>query len=251
MSKVQWKDQEDLMLAVTVLEEVRNGLTAQQAFEVAGKKLTENFGVNRTYHAVAFRWNSNLKYKYEEAYEKAKEERKNSTNPTSSNKKQISLPLNSKPKDEVEEFISSAKMNKVDDPAKETPIKEASISKNNAAVPTAKDVLESLEHLKTFVSGTSELHAQLAAAHFELSKLQEEKAQLEEENKKLEYKNQRLEKENETLQEDYEAVLKVINKARKYAVEEETDDKVGHPESHAKSQANAFKMERNGNLTRV
>lgn len=65
-----WTKDEDLILAETTLKYIREGKTQLDAFKEVGKTLS------RTPAACGFRWNSTLRKQYEEAIERAKEERK-------------------------------------------------------------------------------------------------------------------------------------------------------------------------------
>lgn len=61
-----WTDENDLLLAETVLRHVREGSTQLNAFEEVGDKL------NRTSAACGFRWNAVVRHQYEKALELAK-----------------------------------------------------------------------------------------------------------------------------------------------------------------------------------
>jgi prespore-specific regulator len=65
-----WTDDEDLMLAETVLRHIREGGTQLKAFEEVGKKLS------RTGAACGFRWNSFVRKQYQSGIELAKKQRK-------------------------------------------------------------------------------------------------------------------------------------------------------------------------------
>lgn len=54
-----WTEENDLLLAETVLRHVREGSTQLNAFEEVGDKL------NRTSAACGFRWNAVVRHKYE------------------------------------------------------------------------------------------------------------------------------------------------------------------------------------------
>ena len=60
-----WTDEDDLLLAETVLRHVREGSTQLNAFEEVGDQL------NRT-SACGFRWNAVVRYSYEQALQLAK-----------------------------------------------------------------------------------------------------------------------------------------------------------------------------------
>lgn len=65
-----WNEDEDLLLAETVLRHIREGSTQLAAFEEVGKKLS------RTSAACGFRWNSLVRKRYENAIGLAKKQRK-------------------------------------------------------------------------------------------------------------------------------------------------------------------------------
>jgi len=65
-----WSEEDDLLLAETVLRHVREGSTQLNAFEEVGDKL------NRTSAACGFRWNAVVRHNYEQALQLAKKQRK-------------------------------------------------------------------------------------------------------------------------------------------------------------------------------
>ncbi|WP_028782674.1 RsfA family transcriptional regulator [Thalassobacillus devorans] len=65
-----WKEEEDLLLAETVLRCIRQGRTQLEAFREVADKLS------RTPAACGFRWNANVRKHYQQAIETAKSERK-------------------------------------------------------------------------------------------------------------------------------------------------------------------------------
>lgn len=65
-----WTEENDLMLAETVLRHVREGSTQLNAFEEVGDKL------DRTSAACGFRWNAVVRHQYEKALQLAKKQRK-------------------------------------------------------------------------------------------------------------------------------------------------------------------------------
>src|SRR6478672_2195239 len=65
-----WSEENDLLLAETVLRHVREGSTQLNAFEEVGDKL------NRTSAACGFRWNAVVRHRYEKALQLAKKQRK-------------------------------------------------------------------------------------------------------------------------------------------------------------------------------
>ena len=65
-----WTEENDLILAETVLRHVREGSTQLNAFEEVGDRL------NRTSAACGFRWNAVVRHDYEQALQLAKKQRK-------------------------------------------------------------------------------------------------------------------------------------------------------------------------------
>ncbi|MFD1168454.1 RsfA family transcriptional regulator [Oceanobacillus caeni] len=66
-----WTNDEDIILAETVLRYIREGKTQLEAFKEVSSQLS------RTPAACGFRWNATIRKHYQEAIEQAKEERKN------------------------------------------------------------------------------------------------------------------------------------------------------------------------------
>jgi prespore-specific regulator len=71
-----WTERDDLILAETVLNHIRNGSTQLAAFEEVGERL------NRTAAACGFRWNAEVRKHYEKQIKEAKEDRKASKKPS-------------------------------------------------------------------------------------------------------------------------------------------------------------------------
>lgn len=61
-----WSKEEDQNLAKTIIQHIKNGSTQLKAFEEVGTSL------NRTAAACGFRWNNNIRKKYENEIEAAK-----------------------------------------------------------------------------------------------------------------------------------------------------------------------------------
>ncbi|SDQ63253.1 transcription factor, RsfA family [Virgibacillus subterraneus] len=65
-----WTQDEDIILAETVLRYIREGKTQLEAFKEVAKQLS------RTSAACGFRWNASIRKQYQDAIDFAKEERK-------------------------------------------------------------------------------------------------------------------------------------------------------------------------------
>ncbi|WP_226037925.1 RsfA family transcriptional regulator [Aquibacillus saliphilus] len=70
MRQDAWSQDEDLLLAETVLRYIREGKTQLEAFKEVGKRLS------RTPAACGFRWNASIRKQYQKAIQMAKKDRK-------------------------------------------------------------------------------------------------------------------------------------------------------------------------------
>ncbi|MDA2178465.1 RsfA family transcriptional regulator [Bacillus cereus] len=84
-----WTNDNDLLLASTVLQNIRNGGTQLAAFKEVAKLL------NRTPAACGFRWNSYVRKQYQEEIQQAKQNRKvgNNISPSQQKKETNSLSM--------------------------------------------------------------------------------------------------------------------------------------------------------------
>ncbi|PHE93464.1 RsfA family transcriptional regulator [Bacillus wiedmannii] len=84
-----WTSDNDLLLASTVLQNIRNGGTQLAAFKEAAKLL------NRTPAACGFRWNSYVRKQYQEEIQQAKQNREvgNNISPSQQKKETNSLSM--------------------------------------------------------------------------------------------------------------------------------------------------------------
>lgn len=65
-----WKDEEDLLLATTVLAHIKEGKTQLEAFQEVANQL------KRTPAACGFRWNATVRKEYQKEIQEAKQNRK-------------------------------------------------------------------------------------------------------------------------------------------------------------------------------
>ncbi|MCU5669075.1 RsfA family transcriptional regulator, partial [Bacillus cereus] len=84
-----WTNDNDLLLASTVLQNIRNGGTQLAAFKEVAKLL------NRTPAACGFRWNSYVRKQYQEEIQQAKQNREagNNISPSQQKKETNSLSM--------------------------------------------------------------------------------------------------------------------------------------------------------------
>lgn len=238
-----WTDENDLLLAETVLRHVREGSTQLNAFEEVGDKL------NRTSAACGFRWNAVVRHQYEKALELAKKQRKQRQRilgkEQSGKKKLLYSPpvvsvgdiepvLNVSPMEEEFEFSSEISMvSPVSPMSPVSPPLAAPIQTTNTGAISLDSIVAYLQNLNH-----SNFHVDILKSENE--RLKREIADLKRHNQELQGKIDHLEQDTETIQEDYETLMKIMNRARKLVLFEEEE----RPQT-------TFKMDRNGNLEKV
>lgn len=219
-----WTDEDDLLLAETVLRHVREGSTQLNAFEEVGDKL------NRTSAACGFRWNAVVRYSYEQALQVAKKYRKEKMRAAGGEQAKKRL-LYTPPTPTVvtdDDDILQEPVQSVQQPVQTAPSRE---NKANTSI-TMQDVIYFLQSI-----GTSDVKAN--ALEKENERLKQQIAQQMRENAELTQKVEKLEQQSHTVQEDYEMLMKIMNRARKLALDDEE-----RPQT-------SFRMDRNGNLEKI
>ncbi|MCY7782064.1 MULTISPECIES: prespore-specific transcription regulator RsfA [unclassified Bacillus (in: firmicutes)] len=249
-----WSEENDLLLAETVLRHVREGSTQLNAFEEVGDKL------NRTSAACGFRWNAVVRHQYEKALQLAKKQRKQRMralgNGQPAKKRLLYQPPAVDP--EIIQETAAEEPAKTDAPAVE---KEQQPLMSGEHMPfvdeSFKEELASLSHLLSpqtpaaapemtmndvirFLQNYEGNHEQSSALKMENERLKKENQELQSKTEQLEAEVQKLEKDQKTIQEDYETLVKIMNRARKLVLFEEDE--------HASP---SFKMDRNGNLEKM
>lgn len=212
-----WSEENDLLLAETVLRHVRDGSTQLNAFEEVGDQL------NRTSAACGFRWNAVVRHSYEKALQLAKKLRKQRHRALGQPvKKQL---LYSPPVPSIDDLVPSS---------------------SSMITEMSKELQQPVQSPLTIDHVISFLHS-LNGSSLNVHTLQEENEQLKKEtqelisaNEALEKKINKLEQTSVNVQEDYETLMKIMNRARKLVLFEEEE-----------RPATKFKMDRNGNLEKV
>lgn len=172
-----WTNEDDLLLAETVLRHIREGSTQLNAFEEVGDIL------NRTSAACGFRWNAEVRGKYVQAIELAKRQRK------------------------------EKKRQEANRPTK-VRTRELTVNhheKNNLVLESDLNLTTVIHYLQTLqydVSSNREEQSRIEALTEENNRLQTDKDTLKKELTKLQ---ERL----ETVEEDYKAFIQIMDRARK------------------------------------
>lgn len=224
-----WTDENDLLLAETVLRHVREGSTQLNAFEEVGDKL------NRTSAACGFRWNAVVRHRYEKALQLAKKQRKQRQRILGKEQGGKKKLLYSPPIPTIDEISYVAQ-------APETTYSEEFAEMDNTvstpSAPVAREM--SLEMVISYLQNLGSSNLQVDILRSENERLKREIAEMRKTNQELEKKIEQMEQNSVTIQEDYETLMKIMNRARKLALFEEED-----------RPATTFKMDRNGNLEKM
>ncbi|MDQ0200917.1 RsfA family transcriptional regulator [Neobacillus ginsengisoli] len=236
-----WTDENDLLLAETVLRHVREGSTQLNAFEEVGDKL------NRTSAACGFRWNAVVRHRYEKALQLSKKQRKQRQrilgkdqggkkkllyNPPATGTEEMEVvPM------QIEMPLETVEMSDMTtEAAVETYVKPIVQSYRSSTAGPGLSLDSVIDYLQNF----NHSNLQNEALKSENERLKREIAELRKQNEEMTAKIEGLEQNSETIQEDYETLMKIMNRARKLVLFEEEE-----------RPATKFKMDRNGNLEKV
>lgn len=247
-----WTEENDLLLAETVLRHVREGSTQLNAFEEVGDRL------DRTSAACGFRWNAVVRHDYEKALALAKKQRKQRQRMLGKDhagkKKLLYDPpvvpvfleeFSSPLEDEIldMDYDEEVTMVEVQEDNKPTTFTTA-ITSNQKVEKQVKSSYQSsitIDQVIGYLHSIKTSHMQSDVYRLENDRLKRELADVQRKNRELENKIKHLEQNSSIMQEDYETLMKIMNRARKLAVLDEEDDR----------STTKFKMDKNGNLEKV
>ncbi|WP_017755916.1 RsfA family transcriptional regulator [Calidifontibacillus oryziterrae] len=203
-----WSHEDDLLLAETVLRHIRTGSTQLNAFEEVGNKL------NRTSAACGFRWNAEVRQKYEQAMELAKKQRKErkrilALQSQQNNKEQMITNLSF----DYEKTVEAEAPAPFEQLPRQYAEQDSFINRQINNQTDQKDmdintIIAFLERMKV-----SSANSQIVRTENE--RLARENYQLVSEKEKLQKKLQRVAQENEMIQEDYQSLLHIMDRARR------------------------------------
>ncbi|MEN1969299.1 RsfA family transcriptional regulator [Lentibacillus sp. N15] len=216
-----WSHEDDLLLAETVLRHIREGSTQLNAFEEVGDKL------NRTSAACGFRWNAEVRTKYDHAIDLAKRQRKEKKRAMAQNTPKQQKPAIALPQlyEELETTITSA------EPVETTVPGE--VSANEPAM--------SLDMVIQYLNGLKKDYHASNQSKRSLEETQKENTMLQEQVQELERKLAQTEEQLATIQEDYQVFMQIMDRARKMTVFED----------QGTMKPPAFRMDKNGNLQQI
>ncbi|MFZ3588281.1 RsfA family transcriptional regulator [Bacillus sp. DJP31] len=231
-----WTHEDDLLLAETVLRYIREGGTQLQAFEEVGDQL------NRTSAACGFRWNAEVRRLYEPAISIAKKQRKE-------RKRAIA---NSTPAAISKEVPFKVSQTVASHPREAVIQQEAPIYKEEVArefvppIPVQRVIPPnnhnlSIEQVISFLTTLKHQGTQGNQLKMENERIKSENIDLKKKNEELQRKVQQLSEQHTMIQEDYQALVQIMDRARRMVMFEETEER----------QSPVFRMDKNGNLEKV
>lgn len=209
-----WSEEDDLLLAETVLRHIREGSTQLKAFDEVGEVL------NRTSAACGFRWNAVVRDKYEDAIKLAKKHRK---------EQKRMLAQQAKPGN----YRVGIQNQPMYQPST-APLQQNQLQDANQNEMTLQDVIQFLQRLNNKGLEESLLLQENEALKLKNNELSSKVAELEKELNKLK-------EEHKVIEEDYQTIIQIMNRARRMALLEEDEDRQGPK----------FRMDKNGNLEKI
>ncbi len=239
-----WTHEDDLLLAETVLRYIREGGTQLQAFEEVGDQL------NRTSAACGFRWNAEVRRLYEPAISIAKKQRKerkraiaNSTPASAS--KEVTVIKPSQPKEivktaEIQGYKVEVKPAEAQSYTEEVAKEYAPPITQQRTIPTNNHNL-SIDQVISFLTNLKHQGTQGNQLKMENERLKTENSDLKNKNEELQRKVKHLSEQHTIIQEDYQALVQIMDRARRMVMFEDTEDR----------QSPVFRMDKNGNLEKV
>ncbi|MDQ0218555.1 RsfA family transcriptional regulator [Peribacillus cavernae] len=241
-----WTEEDDLLLAETVLRHVREGSTQLNAFEEVGDKL------NRTSAACGFRWNAVVRHNYDKALQLAKKQRKQRQRILGKDQGGKKKLLYTPPAPTIQDIGTSQHQTE----NFEFELAELALEPETTHhTPEPLEPLESPEPVRSVVLDSNELTLdtviwylqsmnnsmlQAEVLKSENERLKLELAEVKKRSHELENKVGSLEQNTGMIQEDYETLMNIMNRARKLVLLEDDE-----------RPATKFKMDRNGNLEKL
>lgn len=234
-----WTEENDLLLAETVLRHVREGSTQLNAFDEVGDKL------NRTAAACGFRWNAVVRHTYEKALQLARKQRKQRQRllgKDQGGKKKI---LYQPPVPSLRDFetVTTAMEDELMEMEITPKINDTEEFEQTSLFPVLEEYKTpalTMDDIIAFLQTYDTDSLKIQALQSENERLKLEIRDLKNTNKALQHKLDNVEENKVTIQEDYETLMNIMNRARKLALLDEDDH-----------HATKFKMDRNGNLEKI
>ncbi|MDR4889064.1 RsfA family transcriptional regulator [Fredinandcohnia sp. QZ13] len=214
-----WSHEDDLLLAETVLRYIREGGTQLAAFDEVGDKL------NRTSAACGFRWNAEVRNNYEQAIAIAKKQRKE--------RKRALERMNKDNEQAIEKPVMTETFKE------ETPAPQYVEEISAELIPSSNSI--TLDDCISFLSSVRSHDLLSNQLEMENNRLRRENESLKQQTKELEKKLEKLSDQQTIIQEDYQALVQIMDRARRLVMFEDSEDR----------NSPAFRMDKNGNLEQL
>ncbi|WP_026689109.1 RsfA family transcriptional regulator [Alteribacter aurantiacus] len=231
-----WSQEDDLLLAETVLRHIREGSTQLNAFDEVGDAL------NRTSAACGFRWNAVVRNKYNDAIKLAKKHRKERKRRMAHEAKPVTKPAVHEPV-AAERAYQPQETYRPEESYQTEVAQEAEIVEVSLPPITSRKREMTLTDVIEFLERMAQNNYMSATAKVENERLARENDYLNRKVTELEGRLKELEEEHKVVEEDYQSIIQIMNRARRMALLEE--------ESMEDRSAPAFKMDKNGNLEKI
>lgn len=229
-----WSHEDDLLLAETVLRHIREGSTQLNAFEEVGDAL------NRTSAACGFRWNAEVRMKYDNAIDLAKRQRKENKRAAAGKLPSSSLAKEVEPSNTLNmnrfENVSSSSFDITDreNDGQQTNSKPSHNTSQHTDSLSLDMVIDYLKQFKKDYHTSKQSHLTLEEVQQENNSLKEHILELE---NSLTKTNEQLTK----IQEEYQVFMQIMDRARKMTVLED----------QGTLKSPSFQMDKNGNLQQL
>lgn len=236
-----WSHEDDLLLAETVLRHIREGSTQLRAFDEVGDKL------NRTSAACGFRWNAEIRNRYEQAVAIAKRQRKEKKRAEQRAQKPAAAPVQQPlPVMSVMETQQAFPITMDEETARF----EAEIAQETFIVgehtETETDSGEQTDELNLsqvigYLQSLEQVYQTSETSRHTIHHLEAENHNLRQVNEQLTEECESLKNQLKTMKADYQVLIQIMDRARKMVIFDD-QDAFAPP---------AFRMDKNGNLEQV
>ncbi|ASN05134.1 RsfA family transcriptional regulator [Virgibacillus necropolis] len=207
-----WSHEDDLLLAETVLRHIREGSTQLNAFEEVGDHL------NRTSAACGFRWNAEVRNKYDHAIDLAKRQRKEKKRAV------VAVQSQKQPVKTIDHTVEFSNSNE-----------------EHVLIQQPAESVMSMDMVIGYLKQVKKENQTSNQSKVSLERIEKENEGLKNQVTELEKKLSITEKQLSTIQEDYQVFIQIMERARKMTV---LDDQ-------GPIKTPAFRMDKNGNLQQV
>ena len=225
-----WSHEDDLLLAETVLRHIREGSTQLNAFEEVGDVL------NRTSAACGFRWNAEVRMKYDNAIDLAKRQRKEK-------KRAAAGRLPSTLNKEKKASTSGTVVENMQNTQHTLPYQENNQQQSTDKTYSIGNQPNSLS-LDMVISYLEQFKKDYNTSKYSknaLEEMQNENNLLKDQNSKLENALKKKDEQINSIQEEYQVFLQIMDRARQMTVLED----------QGTLKSPSFRMDKNGNLQQL